>query len=47
MNLQRVIAAYVYYVVAHNHLHRRYPTLHQAVEELANSPESDEEDIEI
>ena len=47
MNLQRVIAAYAYYVMAHNHLHRRYLTLQQAVEEVANSPESDEEDIVI
>ena len=47
MNLQRVIAAYAYYVMAHNHLHRRYLTLLQAVEEVANSPESDEEDIVI
>ena len=47
MNLQRLIAAYTYYVIAHNHLHRRYLTLQQAVEEVANSPESDEEDIVI
>ena len=31
--------------MAHNHLHRRYLTLQQAVEEVANSPRSDEEDI--
>ena len=47
MNLQRVIAAYAYYVMAHNHLHRRYLTLLQAVAEVPNSPESDEEDIVI
>ena len=33
--------------MAHNHLHRRYLTLQQAVEEVANSPENDEEDIVI
>ena len=33
--------------MAHNHLHRRYPTLQQTVEEVANSPKSDEEDIVI
>ena len=47
MHLQRVIAAYAHYVMAHNHLHRRYLTLQQAVEEVANSPGSDEEDIVI
>ena len=47
MSLQRVVAAYVYYVMTHNHLHRRYLTLQQAVEEVANSPESDEKDIVI
>ena len=47
MNLQRVIAAYAYYVMAHNYLHRRYLTLQQAVEEVANSTEGDEEDIVI
>ena len=47
MNLQRVISAYAYYVMAHNHLHRRYLTLQQAVEEVANSPDSEEEDIVI
>ena len=45
--MQRVIAAYAHYVMAHNHLHRRYLTLQQAVEEVANSPGSDEEDIVI
>ena len=45
--MQRVIAAYAYYVMAHNRLHRRYLTLQQAVEEVANPPESDEEDIVI
>ena len=45
--MQRIIAAYDYYFMAHNHLHRRYLTLQQAVEEVANSPESDEEDIVI
>ena len=33
--------------MVHNHLHRQYLTLQQAVEEVANSPESDEEDIVI
>ena len=33
--------------MAYNHLHRRYLTLQKAVEEVANSPESDEEDIVI
>ena len=47
MSLQRVIAAYVYYVVAHNHQHKRYLTLEQAVKEVANAPEIDEEDIVI
>ena len=47
MNLQRVIEACAYYVMTHNHLHRRYLTLQHAVEEVANSPESDEEDILI
>ena len=47
MNLQRVIASYTYYVMAHNHLHRRYLTLQQAVEEVANSSKSDEEHIVI
>ena len=47
MNLQRVIAASAYYVMAHNHLHKRYLTLQQAVKKVANSPESDEEDIVI
>ena len=37
----------IYYVMADNHLHRRYLTLQQAVEEIANSPESDEKDILI
>ena len=45
--MQRAIAAYVYYVMAHNLLHRRFLTLQQAVEEVANSRESDEEDIVI
>ena len=45
--MQRVIAAYAYCVMAHNHLHRRYQTLQQAVEEVANSPKSDKEDIAI
>ena len=45
MNLQQVIAAKANYVMAHNHLHRRYLTLQQAVEEVASSPESGEEDI--
>ena len=45
--MQRVVAAYAYHAMAHNHLHRRYLTLQQAVEEVANSPESDEEDIVI
>ena len=52
MNLQRVIAASAYYVVAflslaYYHLQKRYLTLQQAVKEVANSPESDEEDIVI
>ena len=47
MNLQRVIAAYAYYVMIHNYLHRRLLKLLQTVEEVANSPESDEEDIVI
>ena len=33
--------------MAHNHLNRRNLTPQQAVEEVANSPESDEEDIVI
>ena len=45
--MQRIIPAYAYCVMAHNQLHRRYLTLQQAVEEVANSPESDEEDIVI
>ena len=46
--MQRVIAAYAYYVImAHNHLHRRCLTLQQADEDVVNSPESDEEDIVI
>ena len=45
--MQRVIAAYAYYVMAHNHLHRRYLTLQQAVEEVANSPERNKEGIVI
>ena len=45
--MQRVIAAYAYYVMAHDRLHRRYLTLQQAVEEVANPPESDEEDVVI
>ena len=47
MNLQRAIAAYACYIMTHNHLHRLYLTLQQAVEEVANSPESDEKDIVI
>ena len=47
MNLLRVIAAYAYYIMARSHLRRRYLTLQQAVEEVANSPEIDEEDIVI
>ena len=47
MNLQRVIAAFAYYVMANNHLHGRYLTLQQAVEEVANSLESDAEDFVI
>ena len=45
MKLQRVIAAYAYYVTACNHLHRCY--LQQAAEEIENSPKSDEEGIVI
>ena len=33
--------------MARNHKHRRFLTLQQAVEEVAYSPESDEEDIVI
>ena len=36
--MQRVIAAFAYYVMAHNHLHRRYLILQQAVEELQTHP---------
>ena len=47
VNLQGAIAAYAYYVMAHKHLYRRCQTPQQAVEEVANSPETDEEDIVI
>ena len=36
---------HAYYVMAHYHWHRRYRTLQQALEEVANSSASDEEEI--
>ena len=47
MNLQRGIAAYPYYVMAHNHLHSHHLTLQQAVQKVANSPESSKEGVVI